>query len=135
MDMSYINYAAVVVAALSSFFVGGLWYSPLLFGKVWMKANAFTEEQVEGFSKGRMFGWSLLFALVMSMNLAIFLATAETDWLWGLTAGGLAGAGWVAMGIGVVGLFENRSWSYILVNAGYNVVSFLLMGLIIGAWR
>ncbi len=135
MDMSYVNYGAVVVAALSTFVLGGLWYSPLLFGKVWMKANGFTEEQVEGFSKARMFGWSLVFALVMSMNLAMFLATEETNWVWGMTAGALAGVGWVAMGIGVVALFENKSWRYILVNAGYNVVAFVLMGLIIGAWR
>lgn len=135
MNMQEINFVAVVVAALSSFFIGGLWYSPLLFGKVWMKANGFTEEQVEGFSKARMFGWSLVFALVMSMNLAIFLASEETDWLWGMTAGALAGVGWVAMAIGVVAVFENRSWSYILVNAGYNVVALVLMGLIIGAWR
>ena len=43
--------------------------------------------------------------------------------------------GWVAMAIAVVALFENKSWRYILVNAGYNVVAFVLMGLIIGAWR
>ena len=126
MDMSYVNYGAVVAAALSTFLLGGLWYSPLLFGKVWMKANGFTEEQVEGFSKARMFGWSLVFALVMSMNLAIFLATAETDWVWGMTAGALAGVGWVAMAIGVVALFENKSWRYILVNARPNLC--LLIG-------
>ena len=69
MEMSYVNYGAVVVAALSTFLLGGLWYSPLLFGKVWMKANGFTLEQVEGFSKGRMFGWSLVFAFIQAQAL------------------------------------------------------------------
>ena len=73
--------------------------------------------------------------LIMAANLAIFLADDQTDWVWGMTAGLLAGAGWVATGIAVVGLFENKSWTYIFINAGYNIVSFALMGLIIGVWR
>ncbi len=135
MDMEQINYLAVVAAATSAFVVGGLWYSPLLFGAAWMRANNFTEEQVNGFSKGRMFGWSFVFLLIMAANLAIFLADDKTDWVWGMMAGVLAGAGWVAAAIGVVGLFENKSWTYICINGGYNVVTFALMGLIIGAWR
>jgi len=30
-----VNYLAVVVAAVVAFVMGGLWYSPLLFGKPW----------------------------------------------------------------------------------------------------
>jgi len=135
MNMQEINFLAVVVAAMSAFVVGGLWYSPLLFGSAWMRVNNFTEEQVGAFPKSRMFGCSIVLSLVMAANLAIFLADAQTDWVWGLTAGFLAGAGWVATGITVVGLFENKSWTYIFINAGYNIITFSLMGLIIGAWR
>ena len=52
-----------------------------------------------------------------------------------MTAGALAGVGWVATAIAIVGLFENKSWTYIAINAGYNIVGLTLMGLIIGAWR
>ncbi len=135
MDMANVNIAAVVVAALSTFVLGGLWYSPLLFGKAWMRANGFTEEQLQGFSKARMFGGSFVLSLVMAANLAIFLADDQTDWVWGMTAGALAGVGWVATGIAVVALFENKSWTYIFINAGYNAVAFTIMGAIIGAWR
>jgi len=34
-----INYMAVLLAAFSAFALGGVWYSPLLFQKPWMKAN------------------------------------------------------------------------------------------------
>ncbi len=135
MNMQEINVVAVIAAALSAFVVGGLWYSPLLCGAAWMRANNFTEEQVNGFKKGRMFGWSILFSLIMAMNLAIFLADEQTDWVWGMTAGLLAGVGWVATALAVVALFENKSWTYRFINAGYNIVTFTLMGLIIGAWR
>ena len=135
MDASNINYLAVIVAALSTFLLGGLWYSPLLFGKVWMRANNFSEEDLQTFSKARMFGWSFVFSLIMAMNLAMFLAAPNTNITWGMTAGALAGFGWVAMAIAIIGVFENRSWAYILINGGYMTVAFVVMGAIIGAWR
>lgn len=135
MDFSKINYLAVLVAALSTFLLGGLWYSPMLFGKPWMKANNFTEADLQSFSKARMFGWSLVFSLVMALNLAMFLAGPGTTLSWGMTAGALTGLGWVAMAIAIIGVFENKSGSYILINGGYMTVAFTVMGAIIGAWR
>jgi hypothetical protein len=135
MDFSTINYFAVLAAAISTFVLGGLWYSPLLFGKAWMRVNNFTEADVQTFSKARMFGWSLVFSLIMSMNLAMFLGAAGTNAIWGMTAGALTGLGWVAMAVGIIGVFENRSWKYIAINGGYMTIAFTVMGLIIGAWR
>jgi hypothetical protein len=135
MDFSNINYLAVLAAAVSTFVLGGVWYSPLLFGKAWMRANNFTDADLQTFSKARMFGWSFFFALVMSLNLAMFLGGPTTNVTWGMAAGGLAGLGWVAMAIAIIGVFENRSWTYILINGGYMTVAFVIMGAIIGAWR
>lgn len=135
MDFSSINYLAVLAAAVSTFVLGGLWYSPLLFGKAWMRANSFTDADLQTFSKARMFGWSFFFALVMALNLAMFLAGPTANVTWGMAAGGLAGLGWVAMAIAIIGVFENRSWTYILINGGYMTVAFVIMGAIIGAWR
>ena len=135
MDFSTINYFAVLAAALSTFVLGGLWYSPLLFGKVWMRANNFSDADLQTFSKARMFGWSFFLALIMALNLAMFLAAPNTNLTWGMAAGALAGLGWVAMSIAIIGLFENKSWKYIAINGGYMTVAFVIMGAIIGAWR
>jgi hypothetical protein len=135
MDFSTINYLAVFAAALSSFVLGGLWYSPVLFGKAWMRANSLSDAELQTFSKARMFGWSFLFFLIMALNLAMFLADPATNVIWGMAAGGLAGFGWVTMAIAIVGVFENKSWKYIVINGGYMTVAFVLMGAIIGAWR
>lgn len=135
MNWELVHWPAVVIAALATFVVGGLWYSPLLFAKPWMRVNGFSEADLQRQSKARAFGGSAGFALVMSLNLALFLADEKTDLTWGLAAGGLAGVGWVAAGLGMTALFENRSWTYIAINGGYHVVSFLVMGAILGAWR
>lgn len=135
MNPEYINIPAVIVAAILPFLLGGLWYSPLLFGKAWMNENGFTDEDLEEGSQAKIFGLSFLFFLVMSGNLAAFLATPETDLQFGILAGFLAGFGWVALSVGVIALFERRSWKYMLINGGYMVVAFVLMGVVLGIWR
>ena len=135
MDMHQVHWPAILAAAVSAFVIGGLWYSPVLFGKAWMRANGFTDQDVAKGNQAKIFGVSFIFTLIMAINLAMFLADAKTTAAWGATAGFLAGFGWIALGIGVVALFERRPWSYIFVNGGYVTVALTVMGLIIGAWR
>jgi hypothetical protein len=130
-----INFLAVLVAALGGFVIGGLWYSPLLFGRAWMTAAGVTEAQVNGGSKGKIFGLTFVFLLIMAYCLAMFLAAPEIDLAAGAFYGFLTGFGWIFFGIGVVALFELRSWAYILINGGYWVVTMTVMGAILGGWR
>jgi hypothetical protein len=133
--MPHINWLAVLAAAVSTFALGGLWYSPALFGRVWMSVNNLTDADLAKSNMVKIFGLTLLFAVIMAANLAAFLAEPKTNAAWGATAGFLAGFGWVALAIATIALFERRSWKYILINGGYVTVSFVIMGLIIGAWR
>jgi hypothetical protein len=100
-----------------------------------MRANGFGDSDLSKGGTGKIFGLAFLFSLVMAFNLAAFLAGPDTTLAWGATAGALAGLGWVALGIAIVALFERRSWTYILVNGGYFVVAFVVMGAILGGWR
>ena len=132
--MNGINPCAVLAAAVSTFVIGGLWYSPVLFAQPWMEAASLTEAQVKAGSPARIFGGAFVLALVMSANLAAFLA-GPRDVGWGMTAGALAGVGWVSTALGTIYLFERRPLKLFLVNAGYQVVSFVVMGAILGAWK
>ena len=129
-----INVMAAITAAISTFVIGGIWYSPLLFHKAWASTNGFTEADLKG-GEARIFGIAFILALVMAFNLAAFLGTPDTDTAWGATAGALTGLGWVAPAIATIALFERRSLRYILINGGYFAVAFIVMGAILGAWR
>lgn len=133
--MPHLNWLAILAAAVSTFLIGGLWYSPAVFGRAWMSANNFTQEDLNRGNLAKIFGLSFVLALLMSANLAAFLADAKTTAVWGATAGFLAGFGWATLGLATVALFERRSLKYILINGGYITVSFTVMGLILGAWR
>ena len=130
-----VNLWAVFVAALVPLLVGAFWYSPALFMKPWMQANGFTEADLQKANPVRNYTLSLIFSLIMSFNLAMFLADEGTTLSWGMAAGALAGLGWVGLSFAMIGLFEMRSWKYILINGAYLVVIFIIMGAIIGGWR
>jgi hypothetical protein len=129
-----LNYGAILVSALSTFLIGGLWYSPAVFGKAWMKENGLTEEELKKGSMARIFGIAFLLALVAAINLAMFLGP-EVNIAEGAFYGFLAGFGWVAMFIGTHYLFERKSFKLFLINAGYSIVALTAMGVIIGAWK
>jgi hypothetical protein len=134
MDFSLINWLAVVLAGLSSFCLGGIWYSKPLFGNAWMVDSRLTSEEVKSGNMVKIFGSTAFFSLLMAINLAMFLADAKTDAAWGAESGFLAGI-WTFSAIAIHSLFELKSWRYIFINGGYSLFALTLMGFIIGAWR
>ncbi len=132
--MDQFNIWAVLVAALSTFLIGGIWYSPAVFGKAWMKENGFTEESLKNGNMAKIFGLAFVLGLIAAVNLAMFLGKEVTVGL-GAFYGFLAGFGWVATFVGTHYLFERKSFRLFLINAGYSVVALTVMGVIIGAWK
>jgi hypothetical protein len=139
MDMSSINFLAVIVATLSTFLVGYLWYGPL-FGKAWMNAVGMSEEELQQGNMAKIFGLAFIFELIMAFNLAMFLtgspeAASQMSAGTGAFYGFLTGFGWIFFALAVNSLYEQKSWKYIFINGGYWTVTFTVMGLIIGAWK
>ena len=128
-----INYLAVVAAAVSTFILGGLWYSPVLFVKPWMAASGMTEEKAKAGNMARTFGLSFVLEFIAAFVLALFIG-AGAGLHFGLMAGFHVGLFWVGGGLGVIYLFEQRPLKLWLVNAGYMTVAFSVMGAILGVW-
>lgn len=135
MDMatafSNLNWLAVSAAAIAAFVVGGIWYGPI-FGKTWMAEFGFSEEQLAERNQVKIFGGTLLLNLLMAWNLAMFLGP-KADMAFGAAAGFFTGFGFVAALLGVFYLFESKSMRLFLINAGFAIVSFTVMGLVIGS--
>jgi len=121
----------VVLAVLSTFLVGGLWYSPLLFGKLWQRAVGLIDAQLK-IGVARVFGVSLVCALVFAANLGFFIGGASSIWF-GAFAGFAAGFGFVGVGLVTSYVFARRPAQLVLVDALYHVVAATLAGTIIGA--
>lgn len=63
-SLESINYFAVIVAALSAFVIGGIWYSAL-FAKSWMKANGFSDEDLKNSNMAKIFRGAFILSLII----------------------------------------------------------------------
>ena len=132
---SSLNYWAILVAALSTFVVGGLWYSPFLFGKKWMELNGFTKEDTKkGLPMTVVFGGSFVTALLAAFALGMFLGSSATL-TFGMFAGFMIAVFWISTARFSNVLFEQGKLALFFIHAGYDLVSYLVMGAIIGAWH
>lgn len=134
MEPTQFNYPAIFAAALVSFVVGGAWYSPMLFAKAWMREAGLDEVRLRQAKMGKVFTLAFVCALVMAFNLAAFLGS-KASLGFGAFAGFATGLGWVGMSLGVIYLFEQRSVKLWLIHATCQLLTYTLMGAIIGGWR
>lgn len=133
--MEGINYLAVFLVALFTFFLGYLWYT-VIFAKPWQKLIGMKSDgkNVQPPNMALLLGGSLVLEVIMAFNLAAFIGK-DADWSFGLFAGLAAGLGWVALAFGVNYMFEGKPFKLWLINASYYTVAFAVMGLIIGAFQ
>ena len=129
-----INYWAVLVAAISSFVIGGLWYAPFLFGNAWQKATGLTDEELKNANMGKTFGLSFILSVMIAYGMAMFFG-GEVDLQMGLMYGSMTALCFVIPSMGTNSLFEHHSLKLFLINAGYNLVTYVVIGGIIGAWH
>ncbi len=138
MDLSNINFLAVIVAALVSFGLGSVWYSAL-FGKAWQKELGLTEEYLKQGNMVKIFGSSFVLMVIMAFGMAILIqghqADREIDWLQGNHHGLYVGFFFVATTMGINLLYQRRSLKLWAIDAGYQVLCLSVMGAILGAWH
>ena len=133
MNLHTLNIWAIVAASVSAFVIGGLVVLAGTDGRGLETRQRFTADPPPAGAKGFLIAFVL--SLVMAINLAMFLNAPTTTLAFGAMAGFLAGAGWVAVGIGIVAVFEHKSWKYVVINGGYLTVALTVMGAILGGWR
>jgi len=132
-----VNILAVLLAAVSSFLLGGLWYSKVMFGRVWHTENTHGQPQPAPTQQGhpaKVFGVSFIFSLIAATAFAIWLGPAPALPV-ALKAGAIAGFGFVAASYGINYQFAQRSLKLWLIDGGYHGVQFVLFGLVLGTWH
>jgi hypothetical protein len=133
-----VNFLAVLVAAIASMAIGSIWYSPLLFGNIWMNLADVSMPSNKKKQQKMMlhsFGFGLLTSLVAAYVLARFVNMAgAVD-----ASSGAELAFWVWLGfiattqIGPV-IWERRSPKLFMIGASNMLVTSLVMGVIIAVW-
>ena len=128
-----LHWLPILAATASSFVLGGLWYSPVLFGKAWQRETGLSDEVLAKGNMALIFGSTFVLCLVASAVFAMFLGPKPSLEL-GVGAGFAAGLCWVTASFGINYLFERKSLKLFLINGGYHTLQFTLIGLILALW-
>lgn len=136
--MVQVNLLAVLLCGVTAMVIGALWYSPILFGNIWMKLSGISMKDLESMKKKDM-AMSYILNFIAALFMAFVLANiaqyggADTAF-----RGAMLGL-WISLGfvatssIGMV-LWEGRSWKlWFLLNV-YQMITLMAMGAIIAAW-
>jgi len=138
MDHFPTNYLQILVAALAAFLLGALWYSPVLFAKQWMAAHGFTMDDVAKMQKQapKAYGISFVCMLGIAFALACLLQmTGQSGWMAGLHMALFAWTGFgLTLGL-IAHVYANRKLAIFVIDAGYQLTYFAIMGLILGGWQ
>jgi hypothetical protein len=134
------NVIAVIVAAVIPMVVGMLWYSPVLFAKKWMALIGKTEEEIKKEGPGKAYALSFIASIVMAYVMAHLVTysstfTGSTGIAAGLETGFWSWLGFVVTTNSASVLFEFKPRGLYFINMGYQLVSMLLMGALLGVWR
>ncbi len=137
MNFSELNFLAIVVAALVSWAIGALWYSPVLFGKVWQRELGLTEEYMKESNMALIFGLSFVLMFVAVLGLGFLIQghnEGEMCWSLGLWHGVVTGLAFGATAVGINYLYQRRSLALWLIDAGYFVLFMGISGVILALW-
>lgn len=142
----HVNYIAILTAAIAGMAIGFVWFSPALFGNLWMRiigADKLTREEL-----GRRQQEVKPYFAVMFIGTLISSAVLAKLITWtgaiSLLGGGLRVAVWVWIGFALPyalgeAIFGGRDkdllWPTFFVQAGHRLVALLVMGAILGVWR
>ncbi len=126
MTLTHLSVLGVVLATLTAWGVGAIWYSPVAFSERWMALNGFKKEQLMANMKQAMFGGfavCVLQAVIIGFLLSIFRPAG----LWELSEFCLLVWGSTALPIFLNHLvYEQKPRELVLINAGYSLLAFLL---------
>lgn len=133
-----VNYLAVVLAGVASMVSGFLWYSPMLFGKPWMRLSGYTAENLKKAQKemGKWYGLSFLVSLVTAYVLSHVMTLSESFFGYSRLSTGLTTAFWMWLGfmmpVQLTGeIFGDKKWKLFAINTGYQLVSLVLMAVVL----
>lgn len=137
MSLAGVNVLAVLVAAVLTFGLGALWYSPLLFARRWMAAHGYSEADVARMQAGMGPSYALAFACWLAMAAVLALVAPHFGEGVGPTlhAGLLLWLGFSATVGLIANRFSDKPLSAWLIDAGYQVTSVAIMAVVLGAWR
>jgi hypothetical protein len=131
--MPHINLVVAVVAGIIGYFPGGLWYSKAMFLRRWaVEMGIDLDAPPETKGHGPKIAIGVATSIVAAIVFALIVGPAPG--LHHALATGVAISGLIGSAFAIQYLFEERSFAFWAINAGYHLVQFTIIALVIGLW-
>lgn len=133
-----VNYLAVVLAAVASMVVGAVWYSQSVFGKLWAKlAHVKMDKKFSNAQMAMMYGGTFIASLLTAYILAHVSFLSHSFFKNDFLQDALTTAFWLWLGLTAARVythdtFEGRPIKLTLLTAGFELLTLIVMGLVIG---
>lgn len=134
-----VNFLAVLIAGIASMATGFAWYSPAIVGIQWMREMGYTKESLKKAQAGMGKMYALSFVLSLTTAYVLYHVMIISQAFYGEppVTNGLLTAFWSWVGFimpiqATDVIFGGKKWKLFWINTGYQLVSLLIMGLIIG---
>lgn len=138
MDMSYLsdlNYLAILVSAVAYWVIGALWYSPVLFGKIWGNIVQPSEEAKKKMGRNMVLSFIGFFLICFFMALVLHrLAYYQEDMVFSIKIALAAAIGFMALPMWIGQLYANTSFNVLIIDIAYHLVGFVVAAIILTAW-
>ncbi len=136
-----INYLAILACGVLSMVIGSIWYGPL-FGKKWMEICGVNADDLKARaemqkSAGPLYVVQFVFVLFQVLVLAHLIADTTK-------VSGLERSLWIYAGFIMPMIFgcamwtaepSKRKWARFLIQSGYQLVLFVMFGIILTMWK
>ena len=133
LEISGLNWLAIIVATAVGFIIGAIWYGPL-FGDAWLSAIGKTADQIQ--PSPAPFVISFFTALITAIVLAMLINALDVSTLGGgVVLGLLVGVGFIATAMASDAAFGDTGLKLWLIQSGYRVLYSVVMGAILAVWR
>lgn len=133
--LSDVNWITIIIAAVVNMIIGGLWYSPVLFGDRWIKLMGFSQKQIDeakSQSMAKSYSLMAIFSVVMAFVLSRLIdMTGIIDIYAALILGFLLWLGFIATTKAGDTIFGKKPIGLYIIDAGYYLVSMLAMSAIL----
>ncbi len=135
-----INPWAVLVSAIAAMVIGFLWYSPILFANPWMRLMGFDPNDKAKIAEmqkgaGKIYALAFVASLVSAVVLAKIIAvTSVVSIPYGMKVGFAVWLGFVTTVQLTGALFGRQPTKLYVINTGYQLVCYLVMGAILAQW-
>lgn len=136
LQISFLNFWAILVCIISNMVIGALWYSPVLFGNVWLKLIGKKPEDISKEDANKSMMLSIIPAALSIIFLALTLAFVNASTILdALIISTLMSLGFIGMSALNLVLFEGRSFKLMVLNVGYSFVAFNIAAVILALWK